>query len=92
MGILVLILIVIAISLGVYALFIATATIVFKIIWFSAKIKQNVTFTQTNREGYPGKQKWYPTGWVFNEETQLWEPPDYLRPESKNKWKWDEKK
>lgn len=22
--------------------------------------------------------KWYPTGWTFNEETQLWDPPDYL--------------
>ena len=36
--------------------------------------------------------KWYPSGWVFNEETQLWEPPDYLSKESKEKWEWDEEK
>lgn len=37
------------------------------------------------KDGYPGKQKWYPTGWVFNEETQLWDPPDYLNSAPKDK-------
>ena len=36
--------------------------------------------------------KWYPSGWVFNEETQLWDPPDYLCKESKEKWEWDEQR
>ena len=26
----------------------------------------------------PGRD-WYPTGWTFNHETGLWEPPDYLK-------------
>lgn len=26
----------------------------------------------------PGED-WYPTGWTFNHETGLWEPPDYLK-------------
>lgn len=33
--------------------------------------------------------KWYPTGWTYNEKTQLWEPPDYLHKESAEKWRWD---
>lgn len=40
----------------------------------------------------PIEPKWYPTGWVFNEETQKWDPPDYLSAESKEKWVWDAKK
>lgn len=39
-----------------------------------------------------GEPKWYPTGWVFNEESQLWEPPDYLEKEAVSRWEWDEKK
>lgn len=33
--------------------------------------------------------KWYPSGWTYNEETSLWEPPDYLAKESSEKWRWD---
>ena len=36
--------------------------------------------------------KWYPSGWVFNEETQKWDPPDYLSSQSKEKWAWDVEK
>ena len=32
----------------------------------------------TKKKGKWKAPKWYPTGWVFNEETQLWEPPDYI--------------
>ena len=24
------------------------------------------------------RKKWYPTGWVWNDEKQLWEPPDFI--------------
>lgn len=44
-----------------------------------------------NKKSY-AEPKWYPTGWVFNEETQLWEPPDYIEKEAEQKWKWDEEK
>lgn len=33
-----------------------------------------------------------PTGWIWNEEKQLWDPPDYLSKQSKEKWEWDEKR
>ena len=33
-----------------------------------------------------------PTGWTFNEQTKLWEPPAELKKESKSRWKWDEEK
>ena len=50
---------------------------------------------KNNKDGYAGnrklKTKWYPTGWTFNEETQLWEPPDYIKKESDQKWEWDQK-
>ena len=36
--------------------------------------------------------KWTPSGWVFDEETKMWQPPDYLSEESKIKWRWDEDK
>ena len=50
-------------------------------------IKQNTTKQEQDQE-----PKWYPSGWVFNEETKLWEPPDYLSKQSKKKWEWDEEK
>lgn len=34
----------------------------------------------------------YPSGWTLNQETGMWEPPDYLSRESKKRWKWDEEK
>lgn len=36
--------------------------------------------------------KWYPSGWVYNEETGLWDPPDYLIVEAQKRWKWDDEK
>ena len=38
------------------------------------------------------KNKWNANGWIYNEKTKLWEPPDYLSEQSRAKWKWDEKK
>lgn len=35
---------------------------------------------------------WYPSGWTLNQETGMWELPDYLSRQSKNRWKWDEEK
>ena len=35
---------------------------------------------------------WYPSGWTLNQETGMWEPPDYLSRQSKKRWKWDEDK
>lgn len=40
----------------------------------------------------PQKQQRYPSGWVKNEDTGLWEPPEYLKEESKSRWKWDDEK
>lgn len=34
----------------------------------------------------------YATGWTLNQETGLWEPPDYLSREAKQRWQWDEGK
>ena len=48
---------------------------------------------QKLKKANPKKEpKWYPTGWVFNEETQKWDPPDYLSAEAEEKWAWDENK
>lgn len=33
-----------------------------------------------------------PTGWVYDRETQKWNPPEYLAEESARKWRWDEEK
>lgn len=40
----------------------------------------------------PEEPNWYPSGWTYNEETGLWDPPDYLPEESRNKWRWDPEK
>ena len=37
-------------------------------------------------------QNWYPTGWIYNEKTKLWEPPDFLVAEAKDRWVWDPEK
>ena len=62
----------------------------------SAPPQYNRSQTATKKSKAKGRKKqdrtWYPSGWVFNEETQLWEPPDYLSKESKEKWEWDEEK
>lgn len=49
----------------------------------------NQNIIHDNKEHEP---KWYPTGWYFNEETKSWEPPDYIKKEATDKWRWDEKK
>ena len=36
--------------------------------------------------------EWSPTGWVYDRETQKWNPPEYLAEESAKKWRWDEEK
>ena len=42
---------------------------------------------------YPSRSgKWTASGWVFDEKTQMWQPPDYLAEESRIKWRWDEEK
>lgn len=46
--------------------------------------------SDTPFKSYNGK--WYTNGWVYNEETNRWDPPDYLSEESARKWKWDEEK
>lgn len=51
---------------------------------------------EMRKDGYKGNNKdqvrWYPTGWTWNEEKQLWEPPDYIVRESDERWEWDEEK
>lgn len=55
---------------------------------------EETTETQENwRAHYAfNKNKWSASGWIYNEETKLWVPPDYLSEQSKVKWRWDEKK
>lgn len=75
--------------------------------WLERKInndkKKNHTTRNANKEledyrrkyepnAYRGKRLWYPSGWTYNEKTKLWEPPDYISDQSKEKWRWDEKK
>lgn len=67
-----------------------------------AKRKEDTKFDYLNshlnsdKGGYAGNPKegikWYPTGWTYNDKTGKWEPPDYIRKESKDKWRWDTKK
>ena len=70
----------------VFSALVALATVVVKKVWLSNKNKtvkyQNNmvqeerahTYSQAHSKDEPN---WYPTGWVFNEKTQLWEHPDY---------------
>ena len=71
--------------------------------WLSrAQRKEDSKFDYLNshigsdRGGYAGNPKtgvkWYPTGWTYNDKTGKWDPPDYSRQESKDKWRWDAKK
>lgn len=34
-------------------------------------------------------KQWSPTGWYWDDEKQIWVPPDYLSAESKRRWTWD---
>lgn len=36
--------------------------------------------------------EWSPTGWVYDRDTQKWDPPEYLAEESARKWRWNEDK
>ena len=99
---LILILLLLAVSLAIFSLFVAVGTIVIKKIWFKNKFhivkekERHREQTQTHNQSYRGNPsnntQWYPTGWTYNEETQLWEPPDYVKKESDQKWDWDQKK
>ena len=88
-------LILILISLVVYVLFVAFATFVVKKVWIGSKTRHNPKIYNDTYDvkGYESqKGKWYPTGWVFNEETQLWQAPDYMTEQSQTKWRWDAEK
>lgn len=37
-------------------------------------------------------KNWYPTGWTYNEVKKLWEPPDFLVSEARERWVWDPEK
>lgn len=71
--------------------------------WLSkAQQRQNKRYEYTDPASRPRPQKgaqkrenepnWYPSGWTWNEEKQLWEPPDFLNKESAKKWTWDSSK
>lgn len=40
----------------------------------------------------PKNQQRYPSGWVKNEDTGLWEAPENLKEESKSRWVWNDEK
>ena len=91
MAVLILILILLAISLGVFALFVAMATIVVKKVWFSNRQRyqsrthtynytpevnhQRNTYSTESTKAEPKDGEISPTGWVYNENTKLWELP-----------------
>lgn len=52
------------------------------------KLKKVNAPPYTNYKNNP----WYPTGWTWNDDKKLWEPPDYLAKESKERWEWDDEK
>lgn len=82
-----------AIRIAILSGIAALITVIVKKVWNSGnKPNQNQQIHNVGKEGYSGKQRWYPTGWIFNEETQLWEPPDYLSKQTKQKWRWDDEK
>ena len=91
MGILLLILFILAFSLGGTALVAAVATIIVKKIWLSGNQNRysSSTHTTTSRSKPRNEEfrtfqsrndgKTYsPTGWAWNENTKLWDPPDYI--------------
>ena len=80
------------IPLGIYALFVALATFAVKKVWLINQAKKANQIHQEEQEYKSTTGKWYSTGWVFDEKTQLWQPPDYLSEESKIKWRWDDEK
>lgn len=96
-GILLVIILALAFSLGVFCLFVAVGTYVVKKIWFSdaggrprkySYSHLSVQNRSGNNNGYrefrsstDGKT-YSATGWVWNDNTKLWEPPDYLPSEA----------
>ena len=56
-----------------------------------AKRLNRVTQTIPKSPKVLGKT-WYPTGWTYNEAKKLWEPPDFLSAEAKDRWAWDPEK
>lgn len=89
MGILLLIIIILAILLAIFSLFVATATIIVKKVWFSCRVRtpSKTIHVQRNRPSQKNSEfqsrndgKTYsPTGWVWNDNTKLWEPPGYTQ-------------
>lgn len=87
MGTLLILLIILAISLAIHSLFVALATVVVKRIWFSSRGYGHIKHSKTKRNNisnaniyiYDEKNKYSSTGWTFNEETQLWEPPKNMK-------------
>ena len=61
--------------------------------YLNSHLQSSTRNKKHKNDGYQGnfkkKTRWYPTGWTFNEKTQLWEPPDYAKRESDRKWRWD---
>jgi len=56
-----------------------------------AKRLNRVTQTIPKSPKVLGKT-WYPTGWTYSEAKKLWEPPDFLSAEAKDRWVWDPEK
>lgn len=72
----------------VFAVLVALATVVVKKVWLSNKNRTVYNKTQNERKNTyhqahsENKPNRYPTGWVFNENTQLWENPDLMHKNS----------
>lgn len=81
-----------AISILVYAVIVAVATLVIKKVWLTHKKKAKIqTYAYSHPQNYQDKKGTIhsPTGWIWDEETKTWVPPDSLVKESKEQWEWD---
>lgn len=84
-----------AISIMIYAVIVAVATVVIKRVWLTHKRKAKIQiYTYNPPQNYEEENTFIesPTGWIWNEEKKLWEPPNYLAKESKDRWEWDPEK
>ena len=86
------VLLVLAIGLIIFSIFVALGTYVVKRVYFRSKTQRH----KADDSAYCGNPKegtkWYPTGWTYNTKTGKWEPPNYLQDQSKEKWEWNEDK
>lgn len=74
----IIILLCLILSLCIFSGFVALGTYLIKRTWLSQKARiQKIEIDYKTIERFQNKEnvKYSPTGWIWNEETQLWDPP-----------------